>query len=196
MTTIALEATYVDVAPEREVVGGVDTHKDTHTAAVIDSAGRLLASRTFTATGAGYAGLLCWLDSFGRLLLVGIEGTGVYGAGLAEHAQRHGVALVEVDRPDRKSRRFDGKSDPIDAEAAARAALAQVRTGVPKQRGGPVDALRTLRVARRSAVQHRADTMRQLKAIIVTAPGAAGATARPARRAADPHLRCPAPGSR
>jgi len=78
--------------------------------------------------------------------------------------------MVEVDRPDRKSRRFDSKSDPIDAEAAARAALAQVRTGTPKQRGGPVDALRTLRIARRSAVQHRATVMRQLEALLVTAP--------------------------
>jgi transposase len=170
MTTIALENHPVDVAPGREVVGGVDTHKDTHTAAVIDTAGRLLGSRQFTATGRGYAALLRWLRSFGTPLVIGVEGTGVYGAGLAEHLQTANVALVEVDRPDRKSRRFDGKSDPIDAEAAARAALAQVRTGAPKQRGGSVDALRTLRVARRSAVQHRADVMRQLKAIVVTAP--------------------------
>jgi len=170
MTTIAPVRSTVDVTPEREVVGGVDTHKDTHTAAVIDTAGRLLGSRQFQTTAAGYAALLSWLRSFGALLLVGVEGTGVYGAGLAEHLQAAGVELVEVDRPDRKSRRFDGKSDPIDAEAAARAALAQVRTGTPKQRGGPVDALRTLRVARRSAVQHRATVMRQVKALLVTAP--------------------------
>src|SRR3954468_2005988 len=178
MTTIAPERTPVDdtVGSELvevvEVVGGVDTHKDTHTAAVIDSAGRLLGSRTFAATGTGYGQLLDWLVSFGTLLVIGVEGTGVYGAGLAEHAQGQGVDLVEVDRPDRKARRFQGKSDPIDAEAAARAALAQVRTGKPKQRGGPVDALRTLRVARRSAVQQRADVMRQLKAVLVTAPDA------------------------
>jgi transposase len=176
MTTIAPEATRVDDTSGRkpvavvEVVGGVDTHKDTHPAAVIDSAGRLLGSRTFAATGTGYGQLLGWLFSFGTLLLVGVEGTGVYGAGLAEHAQQQGVELVEVDRPDRKSRRFQGKSDPLDAEAAARAALARVRTGKPKQRGGAVDALRTLRVARRSAVQQRADVMRQLKAVLVTAP--------------------------
>ena len=171
MTTIASQVTATEAAGSvREVIGGVDTHKDTHTAAVIDTAGRLLDSRSFAATGAGYAALLAWLAGFGRLVLVGIEGTGVYGAGLAEHCQRAGVALVEVDRPDRRSRRFAGKSDPLDAEAAARAALGRVRTGQPKQRGGPVDALRTLRVARRSAMQHRADLMRQLKALIVTAP--------------------------
>jgi transposase len=176
LTTIAPEATRVDDLSGREpvepveVVGGVDTHKDTHTAAVIDTAGRLVGSGTFAATGAGYGQLLGWLSSFGTLVLVGVEGTGVYGAGLAQYAQGQGVELVEVDRPDRKSRRFQGKSDPIDAEAAARAALGQVRTGKPKQRGGPVDALRTLRLARRSAVGHRADVMRQLKAVIVTAP--------------------------
>ena len=151
------------------VVGGVDTHKDTHTAAALDSAGRVLGTQGFPATAAGYRALLAWLESFGRLLLIGVEGTGVYGAGLVEHLQQR-VRLVEIDRPDRKSRRFAGKSDPLDAVAAARAALGQVQTGTPKQRGGPIDALRTVRVARRSAVQHRATVMRQLKALIVTAP--------------------------
>jgi transposase len=176
MTTIASQVAVTKAAGreatagEREVVGGVDTHKDSHTAAVIDTAGRLLGSRSFAATGAGYAALVAWLAAFGRVVLIGVEGTGVYGAGLAEHCQRAGIALVEVDRPDRKSRRFAGKSDPLDAEAAARAALAGVRTGQPKQRGGPVDALRTLRVARRSAMHQRGEVMRQLKALVVTAP--------------------------
>jgi transposase len=170
MTTIAPSTAGTEATLDREVIGGVDTHKDTHTAAVIDTAGRLLSSAEFPASAAGYAALLEWLGGFGRVVLVGVEGTGVYGAGLAEHCQRQRVALVEVDRPDRKSRRFAGKSDPLDAEAAARAALAGVRTGQPKQRGGPVDALRTLRVARRSAMQQRADVMRQLKALVVTAP--------------------------
>ncbi len=132
MTTMAPETARVDAQRGLDVVGGVDTHKDTHTAAVIDTAGRLLGSRQFAATGAGCLVLLGWLRSFGALLLIGVEGTGVYGAGLAEHLQSAGVELVEVDRPDRKSRRFPGKSDPIDAEAAARAALAQVPTGQPK----------------------------------------------------------------
>ncbi len=110
------------------------------------------------------------MRSFGALLLIGVEGTGVYGAGLAEHLQTAGIELVEVDRPDRKSRRLQGKSDPLDAVSAARAALGRVRTGQSKQRGGSVDALRTLRVARRSAMQQRGDVMRQLKAVLVTAP--------------------------
>jgi transposase len=153
-----------------EVAGGVDTHQDTHTAAAVDSAGRRLGDRQFPATAAGYRQLLAWLRTFGALLVVGVEGTGVYGAGLARHLAAEGVAMVEVDRPDRKARRFAGKSDPLDAEAAARAALARVRTGTPKNRSGAVEALRNLRVARRSAVDQRADCQRQIKSLIVTAP--------------------------
>ncbi|MEU9106884.1 hypothetical protein AB0D54_21530 [Streptomyces xanthophaeus] len=78
--------------------------------------------------------------------------------------------MVEIDRPDRKTRLWRGKSDPVDAEAAARAALAERRTGAPKFRDGGVEALRALRVARRSAVQQRADSARQIKNLIVTAP--------------------------
>lgn len=153
-----------------DVVGGVDTHLDTHTAAVVDLAGRLLGHATFAATAAGYVDLLEWLTSHGRLVRVGVEGTGVYGSGLAVHLRRQGVDLVEVDRPDRKARRWQGKSDPVDAEAAARAALAGRATGTPKDRDGAVEALRALRVARRSAVEQRADVQRQIKSLLVTAP--------------------------
>ena len=99
-----------------------------------------------------------------------MEGTGAYGAGLAHHLQTAGVELVEVDRPDRTTRRHRGKSDPVDAEAAARAAQAGRAVGVPKTRGGPTDALRSLRVARRSAVAARAQAQTQMKSLIVTAP--------------------------
>lgn len=166
MTTIAPKS----VPDQVEVAGGVDTHQDTHTAAAIDAAGRMLGHRQFPATPVGYRQLLTWLRSFGVLLLVGIEGTGAYGAGLARYLAAEGVAMVEVDRPDRKARRFAGKSDPLDAEAAARTALAGRRTGVPKRRDGRVEALRNLRVARRSAVDHRADCQRRIKSLIVTAP--------------------------
>src|SRR5690348_6031668 len=108
-----------------EVTGGVDTHRDTHTAAVVDSAGRLLGNAQFSATAMGYADLLAWLRSFGKIVIVGVEGTGAYGAGLARFLHQHGVTTVEVDRPNRKRRHRRGKSDPIDAEAAARAALSQ-----------------------------------------------------------------------
>jgi transposase len=160
----------VDGNSALEVTGGVDTHKDTHTAAAIDSAGRVLGSAQFAADAAGYRALLAWLRGFGQLLLVGVEGTGVYGAGLARFLTGEGVPMVEIDRPDRKARRWQGKSDPVDAEAAARAALGRVQTGVPKQRDGRVEALRSLRVARRSAITQRADTQRRMKALVVTAP--------------------------
>lgn len=163
-------STIARVSPGDQVVVGVDTHQDTHTAAVVDAAGRLLGHDTFPATSSGYAALLAWAATFGTVSRVGIEGTGAYGAGLAVHLHAHGVAMVEVDRPDRKTRRFAGKSDPIDAEAAARAALAGRRTGTPKQRDGQVEALRALRVARRSAVAQRADCIRRIKTLIVTAP--------------------------
>ena len=152
-----------------EVAGGVDTHQDTHTAAVIDLIGRVLGTQQFPATAAGYRALLAWMRGFGRLGPVGIEGTGAYGAGLARWLHGEHVELVEVDRPDRKTRRRQGKSDPIDAITAAKTALAGERTGTPKQRDGRVEALRNLRVARRSAVSQRADVQRQIKALIVTA---------------------------
>ena len=166
MTTIAREGKEDQV----EVAVGVDTHGDTHTAAVIDTTGRLLGCAQFPADAGGYAALLAWAVTFGMLLIAAIEGTGAYGAGLARHLRGQGVELLEIDRPDRKSRRFSGKSDPLDAEAAARAALSRVRTGIPKDRTGKVEALRNLRVARRSAVDQRADCMRRIKTLLVTAP--------------------------
>ena len=153
-----------------EVIGGVDTHADTHTAAVIDATGRALGAASFPVTAAGYRRLLGWLQSFGLLLVVGIEGTGSYGAGLARALREQHVALVEVDRPDRKTRRLAGKSDPIDALAAAHAALSGRAQGIPKSRDGAVEALRSLRVARRTLVSQRADLQRQIKTLLVTAP--------------------------
>jgi hypothetical protein len=148
----------------------VDTHLDTHTVAAVDGVGRMLGSAQFPADRSRYAGLLSWLRSFGTVVLVGIEGTGAYGAELTAFLQAEQVELVEVDRPDRKGRRWQGKSDPVDADAAARAALGRVRTGTPKRRDGRVEALRALRVARRCAVAHRADLQRRLKMLLVTAP--------------------------
>jgi transposase len=153
-----------------EVAGGVDTHQDTHTAAVIDLVGRVLGTQQFPATVTGYTALLAWMRGFGRLQRVGVEGTGAYGAGLARRLRDQRIEVIEVDRPDRKTRRSQGKSDPIDAIAAAKTALAGERTGVPKQRDGRVEALRNLRVARRSAIDQRADAQRQIKTLIVTAP--------------------------
>src|SRR5439155_25202837 len=149
---------------------GADTHQDTPTGAVIDLVGRVLGTQQFPATAAGYAALLAWMRGFGQRLRVGVEGTGAYGAGLAHLLRAEGVDVIEVDRPNRKTRRFQGKSDPIDAIQAAKTALAGERTGTPKHRDGRVEALRNLRVARRSAIDQRADVQRQIKTLIVTAP--------------------------
>jgi transposase len=153
-----------------DVFGGVDTHGRTHHAAAVDGAGRLLGDTEFAATAAGYAALLAWLGGFGRIVKVGVEGTGTYGAGLARHLAAQGVAVVEVDRPDRKTRRRQGKSDPIDAIAVARAVLAGVASGAPKTRTGPVEAIRALRVARRGAVKARTAALNQLHGLLVSAP--------------------------
>jgi transposase len=153
-----------------EVYGGVDTHGDTHHVAVIDSVGRPLGDREFPANQAGYRQLVEWLAAFGTVAIVGVEGTGSYGAGLAALLHEHHVRIVEVDRPDRRARRRKGKSDPLDALMAARAALSGDADGTPKSRTGPVEAIRVLRVARRGAVKARTAAWNQLRGLLVSAP--------------------------
>jgi transposase len=152
------------------VTGGVDTHGQTHHAAVIDQVGRHLADREFPTTPAGYRALVRWLREHGELERVGVEGTGAYGAALTRHLRTESITVVEVDRPDRKARRARGKSDPLDAYAAARAALSGDASGTPKRRDGRVEAIRALRVARRSAVKARTQAMNQLRALLLTGP--------------------------
>jgi len=121
------------------VTGGVDTHLDLNVAAALDGIGGLLAVAEFPTTSAGHRELLGWLSGFGPVARVGVEGTGSYGAGLARFLRRAGVEIVEVDRPNRQARRRAGKSDPLDAIEAARAALSgRARGGqVPgRERGG------------------------------------------------------------
>jgi transposase len=155
----------------REVIGGVDTHGATHHAAAIDAAtGRLLGDREFPATTAGYAALLAWLQSAGQVTAVGVEGTGSYGAGLFRHLAAAGVTVIEVARPSRQARRFQGKSDPIDAIAAARAVLARTATTVPKPRDGKVEAIRMIRATRRSAVRARRAAIGQIHGLLAGAP--------------------------
>jgi transposase len=157
-------------AKKKPVTGGVDTHSKTHHVAAVDQTGRVLGDQEFPATAAGYRALLAWLRTFGRVVKVGVEGTGTYGAGLARYLAEQRIALVEVDRPDRKTRRAKGKSDPIDAIAAARAALSGQASGAPKTRTGPVEAIRALRVARRGAVKARTAALNQLHGLIASAP--------------------------
>lgn len=94
------------------VTGGVDTHGQTHHAAALDPVGRQLGDREFPTTPAGYRALLKWLQGYGHLERVGVEGTGTYGAGLTRQLRAAGVIVVEVDRPDRKARRAKGKVRP------------------------------------------------------------------------------------
>jgi transposase len=156
--------------PDRKVIGGVDTHGRTHHAAVIDELGRHLADREFPATTAGYHDLHAFVTSYGDPVAVGVEGTGAYGAELARHLTRAGLTVVDVDRPDRKTRRMKGKSDPIDAYAAATAVASGRATGTPKTRSGTVEAIRTLRIARRSAVKARTQAINQIRGLLVAAP--------------------------
>ena len=135
----------------RSVVGGVDTHADFHVAATVDHNGGLLGIESFPADLAGFEDLLGWLATFGEVEQVGVEGTGSWGVGLARFLAAAGVEVVEVDRPNRQVRRKQGKSDPTDAVAAARAALSGSAAVTPKSRNGPVEQMRVLLVARRSA---------------------------------------------
>ena len=151
------------------VVGGVDTHVDVHVAAAVSHVGGVLGVEPFATTRTGYRQLVSWLRSFGELTLVGVEGTGSYGVGLSRYLRRAGIDVVEVDRPNRQMRHRQGKSDPVDAVAAARAALSGTAKGLPKSRDGNVEAIRVLMIARRSAVDTRIETLNQLRHLVFTA---------------------------
>lgn len=155
---------------QRALTGGVDTHADEHVAAVIDSQGGLLGVESFPARLSGYKDLSSWMCSFGTIGLVGVEGTGSYGAGLTRHLRTAGLSVVEVDRPNRQQRARQGKSDPLDAIEAARAALSGRALGAPKTRDGSVEAIRTLMVARRSARESRTKALNQIRQLVYTAP--------------------------
>lgn len=152
------------------VVGGIDTHADTHTLAVIDVQGRLLGTTSVPATAAGNRQALAWLTSHGQLDRVGVEGTGSYGAQLARYLTTQDVDVVEVDRADRKQRRQRGKSDPLDAEAAARAVLAGTATTTPKTRTGPVESLSALKATKRAAMKAMVAARSALVQLVITAP--------------------------
>jgi transposase len=156
---------------DRRVTGGVDTHDDVHVAAVCDTAtSRTLDTRSFPTTTAGYAELLTWMNERGTLDRVGVESTGSWGAGLTRHLTAAGVEVIEVDRPDRKARRRDGKTDTVDAVAAARAVISGRATGIPKSRDGSVEAIRQLEIVYHAATKDRTRAINQFKAIIVAAP--------------------------
>lgn len=154
----------------RGVTGGVDTHLDFHVAAALDPLGALLGSESFETTTAGYKSLLKWLEGFGDITKVGMEGTGSYGAGLARFLRKAEVEVIEVNRSNRAERRRSGKSDPLDAVEAARAALGGRATSVSKSQDGAAEAIRVLVVAKRSARQARIKALTQMRHLVITAP--------------------------
>jgi transposase len=158
------------VESTRPVTGGVDTHLDVHVAAAVDAGGGVLGVESFPTTRAGFGELYRWLCSFGELARVGVEGTGAYGAGLARYLRGEGVAVIEVDRPNRQERRRNGKSDELDAIEAARAALSGRASGIAKSADGDVEAIRALLVARRSGRDVRIKYLNQIRHLGFTAP--------------------------
>jgi transposase len=165
----------VTVSMPQETVGvivGVDTHADVHVAAALDPLGRALGRLEICTTSNGYSRLLRWAQRFSSRAIFGVEGTGSYGAGLARYLTAAGCTVIEINRPDRSDRRAQGKSDPLDAEAAARAVLSGKAQCIPKADHAQVGMIRSLRVARRSAVKMRTLAINQMIALVVTAPDA------------------------
>ena len=154
----------------RRIVGGVDTHKDLHVAAVVDERDRVLASRCFPTTRHGYKQMLTWMRSFGPLQRIGIEATGTYGAGLLRYLQNAGVEVLEVTAPDPHDRRKRGKNDDLDAQNAAHAAFAGRRTVTPQSRDGMIESLRVLKACRKTAVAARRVALQMIHNTIVSAP--------------------------
>lgn len=152
------------------VVGGVDTHKDLHVAAVVDQHDRLLGTASFPTTRHGYKTMLAWMRSFGVVTRVGVECTGTYGAGLLRYLQHADITILEVTAPDKTVRRKRGKDDTIDAENAAHAAYAGIRTVTPKTRDGMVESLRVLKTCRKTAIGARRIALQMIQTQIISAP--------------------------
>jgi transposase len=160
------------VDSSRSITGGVDTHLDNHVAAALDANGGLLGVESFPNSTVGFVALHDWLRSFGPVGRVGVEGTGAYGAGLSRYLQSCGLVVIEVDRTNRQVRRMQGKSDPVDAIEAARAALSGRASGIAKTADGNVEAIRALLIAQRSGRQARARCLNQIRHLGFTSPDA------------------------
>ncbi len=163
-------ASVKQTSQERKIIIGVDTHKYVHVAVALDKLGVRLGDRHVPANREGYARLEAWAASLGRVSAFGVEGTGSYGAGLASFLRRSGHRIVEVNRGDRRSRRNNGKTDTLDAEAAARAVLSGQAGAVPKSADGTVEMIRQIKIARDTARKGRTAAIVTLKALVVTTP--------------------------
>ena len=152
------------------IIVGVDTHKDEHVAVVIDKLGSRIGQRNLPTTNTGYVSLEHWASGLGEIEAFGVEGTGSYGAGLARFLRGQGYCVIEVNRPDRSTRRRLGKSDTTDAEMAARSVLAGVAQDQPKSGVDEVEMIRMLKSTKDSAMKGRTQAINQMKALVVTAP--------------------------
>jgi transposase len=159
-----------DEPSARSVIGGVDTHKDLHVAAVVDHRDRILGTRSFASTRQGYRQMLIWMRAFGELQRIGIESSGSYGAGLLRFMQQANVTVLEVTAPDKQDRRKRGKNDDMDAQNAAHAAFSGRRTVTPRSRDGMIEALRVLVACRKTAVTARRIALQMIHNTIVPAP--------------------------
>jgi transposase len=170
MTSISSTASTQPENTPQEVVVGVDTHKDRHVAAVLTTVGVVLASKAFPATTSGYQQLLAWAGTFGIVSKAGVEGTGSYGMALSRYLHDHNIQVLEVNQPDKATRRRRGKTDAIDAESAARKVISGQASALAKTSDGRIEAIRALKIAKDSAVKSRTKAINQLKAILVSAP--------------------------
>jgi transposase len=154
----------------RRIVGGVDTHKDLHVAAVVDEQDQVIGTRSFATTRQGYRQMLAWMLSFGEPQRIGVELTGSYGAGLLRFMQQANVVVLEVTTPDKHDRRRRGKNDDLDAQNAAHAAFAGQRTVTPRRRDGMIESLRFFMACRKTAVSAKRVGFQMMHKTIVCAP--------------------------
>lgn len=162
-------STIAQFQPARVVVG-VDTHRDSHTAVALDEIGRTIDRLTIATNSTGYRQLMNWSRSLAEVVAFAVEGTGSFGAGVARYLSDNGQQVIEIDRPNRKARRLKGKSDSLDAEQAARQVLAGVATAKPKSRDAVAEMLRTLKMARNTAINSSTQAKNSLGAMVITAP--------------------------
>src|SRR5215210_139101 len=152
------------------IIGGVDSHEHAHHAVALDARGRQLGNEVFPTTRDGYQRMLTCFHQFGRLEAVGIESTGAYAAGLTRFLRAAEIKVIEVNQPHPHTRHRRGKTDAIDAEAAARKVLSGEATTIPKDTTGIVESIRQLRLVRASAIKARSAALTQLGDLIATAP--------------------------
>jgi transposase len=180
--------------PARLVIG-VDTHKHQHVAAAVSPARGLVATAVFSNDRPGHAALAAWAGALGPIAAFGIEGTGSWGKTLTAHLTGLGAQVVEAGTCLPGDRRTRGKSDPLDAEAAARAVLEGRATTTPKSSDGPAEALRALTIAREGAVKDRTEAMNTITMLLAQDPDLTTACKSKSPKATCEHLARLRPGN-